>query len=77
VEGWFEFRRTGYPKLMPTGANLSNGVIAENGFARRLPYPINELTNNAENYRKAVSEHLGGADNMATRVWWDCNPNTK
>jgi hypothetical protein len=52
-------------------------VIAENGFARRLPYPINELTNNAENYRKAVSEHLGGADNMATRVWWDCNPNTK
>ena len=77
VEGWFEFRRTGYPKLMPAGANLSNGVIAEDGFARRLPYPINELTNNTENYRKAVSEHLGGADNMATRVWWDCNPKTE
>lgn len=77
VEGWFEFRRTGYPKLMPAGANLSNGVIAEDGFARRLPFPINELTNNTENYRKAVSEHLGGADNMATRVWWDCNPKTE
>lgn len=77
VEGWFEFRRTGYPQLLPAGANLSNGIIAEDGFARRLPYPINELTNNTANYQKAVSELLGGKDNMATRVWWDCNPRTE
>lgn len=77
IEGWFEFRRTGYPALLTTGANLSSGVIAEEGFARRLPYPINELTNNSANYREAVSDLLGGPDNMATRVWWDCNPRTK
>ena len=77
IEGWFEFRRTGYPALFTTGANLSSGVIAEDGFARRLPYPINELTNNSANYREAVSNLLGGPDNMATRVWWDCNPRTK
>ena len=77
IEGWFEFRRTGYPALLATGANLSNGVIAEDGFARRLPYPVNELTNNTANYRAAVSDLLKGADNMATRVWWDCNPRTK
>ena len=77
IEGWFEFRRTGYPQLLTTGANLSSGVIAEDGFARRLNYPINELTNNAANYRQAVSELLKGADKMATRVWWDCNPRTE
>lgn len=76
IEGWFEFRRTGYPQLLATGANLSNGVIAEDGFARRLQYPINELTNNTANYREAVNDLLKGADNMATRVWWDCNPRT-
>lgn len=77
VEAWSEFRRTGYPKLFTSASNQSGGVIASNGFARRLPYPITEKTNNTENYRKALSESLKGADNMATRVWWDCNPNTK
>ncbi len=77
VEAWAEFRRTGYPQLLAAGANLSGGVIAEDGFARRLKYPVNELTGNAENYNAALSDLLKGADNMATRVWWDCNPRTK
>lgn len=43
--------------------------------ARRMPYPAEERTTNAENYQTAVSTLLQGADNMATRMWWDCNPN--
>ena len=77
VEGWSEFRRTGYPRLLTAGVNLSGGVIAEDGYARRLKYPVSEMTNNRDNYKTAVSTLLGGADNMATRTWWDCNPNTK
>ena len=77
VEAWAEFRRTGYPRLLTAGVNLSGGVIAEDGYARRLNYPVNERTSNGDNYKTAVSTLLGGADNMATRLWWDCNPNTK
>lgn len=77
VEGWSEFRRTGYPRLLTAGVNLSGGTIADDGYARRLKYPVNELTNNSDHYKTAVSSQLKGADNMATRTWWDCNPRTK
>ncbi len=77
VEGWSEFRRTGYPRLLTAGVNLSGGTIAEDAYARRLKYPVNELTNNSDHYKTAVSSQLKGADNMATRTWWDCNPRTK
>lgn len=76
VEAWAEFRRTGYPKLMNAPFNQSHGVISSTGFARRMEYPLDEFTNNPIYYQQAVSELLKGADNMATRVWWDCNPNT-
>ncbi len=76
VEGWAEFRRTGYPRLLAAGANLSGGTIADGTYARRLPYPLEEKTSNSENYNEALSTLLKGPDNMATRLWWDCNPNT-
>ncbi len=74
VEAWAEFRRTGYPRLFTAGVNLSGGVIAEDGYARRSKYPVSELTSNSENYSYAVTNFLKGSDNMATRTWWDCNP---
>lgn len=77
VEAWAEFRRTGYPQLFVAGENLSGGTIASDGYARRLKYPVNELTNNSDHYRTALSALLKGADNMATRTWWDCNPRIK
>ena len=40
----------------------------------RVPYPQNEFTDNAVNYAEAL-KLLGGPDNMATRLWWDCKPN--
>ena len=71
-EAWCEFRRTGYPRLMPATNNRSGGIIPEGGFARRMPYPDEEYRENADHVNAAVNELLGGPDNMATRLWWDC-----
>ena len=77
-EAWVDYRRTGYPHLIPAtdAGNKSGGVVNSKSGARRMPYPQAEFTNNAQNIQYAVAEYLGGPDNMATRVWWDCNPAT-
>ncbi len=79
-EAWADFRRTGYPHLIPAMesavGNNNQGISNLQLGARRMPYPADEVTNNPENYAKAV-EMLGGRDNMATRIWWDCNPDVK
>lgn len=69
LEAWAEYRRTGYPHLMPVVVNNSGGVVDSQRGARRLAYPQEERTNNADNYAAAL-QFLGGADNMATDVWW-------
>ena len=74
-EAWADYRRTGFPRLLPATANKSSVVDSKLG-ARRMPYPTEERTSNAENYAKAVAL-LGGSDNMATRIWSDCNPDVK
>lgn len=76
-EGWDDIRRTGYPKLFPTANNHSSGLIPDDGVAHRLPYPTNEKITNSENYAAAVALLNGNGDNMASRFWWDCNPNVK
>lgn len=72
-EAWAEYRRTGYPKLMPVVTNNSKSqhVNSAKG-ARRLAYPQEEYTGNTKNVQDAVSTMLGGPDNMATNIWWDC-----
>jgi hypothetical protein len=42
-----------------------------------MPYPADEYTTNNVNVNNAVSSLLKGTDNMATRMWWDCNPAIK
>lgn len=73
VEAWSEFRRTGYPKLMEVPYNLSNGLIGNEEFAKRLPYPEKEYLENKKNLQVAL-DALNGPDNLATKVWWDCKP---
>lgn len=68
-EAWSEYRRTGYPKLMPVVVNNSGGIVDSRRGARRLFYPQEERTNNPANYNAALTL-LGGPDNMATDVWW-------
>ena len=71
AEAWAEFRRTGYPKLLPIEENYSSGEIDSNIRIRRLSFPQNEKTgSNKEEVLKAVSL-LKGKDSPGTRLWWD------
>lgn len=74
-ESWADWRRTGYPHLIPAEEFGSTwGVSDAATGARRMPYPAKEKTSNAANYSDAVSNLLKGEDNMATRLWFDCKP---
>ena len=71
-EAWADYRRTGYPHLIPVVINKSGGIVDSNKGARRMPFPIDEFVSNRENVEYAVANYLNGPDNMATRLWWDC-----
>lgn len=73
VEGWSEYRRTGYPKLIPVVKNSSNGTVDTNLQVRRLPFPESEKTNNATGVASGI-EALGGPDTGGTKLWWDKRP---
>ncbi len=75
-EAWSDYRRTGYPHLMPStdAGNKSGGLVSSEFGARRMKYPQAEYTNNGENINAAVAGYLNGPDRMSTRLWWDCNP---
>lgn len=77
MESWSEYRRTGYPKLMPMAANASSGIVDDTEGARRMPYPTDEYRENKESVEAAVStltqeSKTKKGDSMATHVWWDC-----
>jgi len=68
LQGWFEWRRTGYPTLSgPQGTVL--GDCGNRIMPSRRPYPTDEQVLNEANYNAAVTSQ--GADNLSTRVWWD------
>ena len=75
-EAWSEFRRTGYPKVLPVVVNKSSGAIASDVQIRRLNYPDTEYSTNGAAVEDAVnillSESSGGTgDNGGTKLWWD------
>ena len=70
VEAWSEFRRTGYPHLIPVVENKSGGAINSDQMIRRLWYPPIEYTENLSNINSAIGM-LGGPDNGGTKLWWD------
>ena len=81
TEAWSEYRRTGYPRLLPAVQNLGSDNVDLNRHARRLTYPVEEYSSNSANLSEAVgilnSESVdGNGDSMATRVWWDCKDYT-
>jgi hypothetical protein len=65
-ETFANWRRSGFPALTPVtyASQYITGAIP-----RRMPYPITLPQTNGANYSAAVSRQ--GADNFATRVWWD------
>lgn len=76
-EAWADYRRTGYPHLIPATAagNKSGGKVDSEKGARRMPYPSDEYVSNKQNIEEAVSKYLNGIDEMGTSIWWDCKPN--
>lgn len=63
IEAWSDYRRTGYPNLIPGPTNVNDGKIPA-----RLPYPLSEQSLNQNNYREA-SQRIGG-DDMNSKMWW-------
>lgn len=63
-EGWFNYRRTGFPVLKPSVNNLNNDMVPV-----RYRYPDTEKAVNPNNYNAAVSR-IGG-DTYNIKVWWD------
>lgn len=72
-ESWADYRRTGYPFLIPVAYSGSAEVDINRG-PQRLPYPAEEYTDNLANVQKAVADYLKGPDNWATKLWWACKP---
>lgn len=73
-EAWSEYRRTGYPRIFTATFIRTDAEVDPRTGPTRIPYSNKEYTDNGENIKKAV-ELLGGADNGATRLWWDKKPN--
>ena len=67
-EAWANFRRSGYPALAPNTYPSADPAVT-GGFVHRLVYPVREKSVNTTNYNEAVARM--GADNLATRVFWD------
>lgn len=61
---WFEYRRTGFPKLPTTPYMIHDGVMP-----KRFMYHSDVRQFNPENY-KIAADRIGG-DNVMTRVWWE------
>jgi hypothetical protein len=69
-EAYANYRRTGYPELVPFTVvdwytSGTGGVMP-----RRFFYPESEAVQNPSNYGEAITR-LGGADDWLKRVWWD------
>ena len=78
-EAWSEFRRTGYPRILPVLVNNSGGKISTSKQIRRLNYPSTEYSTNAEAVATAthtlnIESSNPTGDNGGTSVWWDKNP---
>lgn len=65
-QGWYEWRRTGFPDLKPTpyATNSSKQIPV------RYAYPATEPNLNGAAYQAAVGRLTGG-DTQDAKVWWD------
>ncbi|KQB39765.1 SusD/RagB family nutrient-binding outer membrane lipoprotein [Flavobacterium aquidurense] len=69
IEAYSNWRRTGFPKLVPiTNPDSETGGITPT----RLYYPNDEMQKNEKNYLEALSR-MGGKNDWLNKVWWDAN----
>ncbi|MFD2512768.1 SusD/RagB family nutrient-binding outer membrane lipoprotein [Pontibacter locisalis] len=65
-DSWAEWRRTGYPNLIPATDFQNAGMIPT-----RYLYPIEEANLNATNYQAGLSGLTPSKDTNTAHVWWD------
>lgn len=66
-EAYFNYRRTGIPAFHSGPGTGNNGIIPV-----RWLYPLSETTNNADNYKAALTNQFGSAvDNVNNKIWID------
>lgn len=64
-EGWYDYRRTGFPTFITPGPdNVNSDVVPV-----RFLYPDSEQTLNKENYDQVVSDIGGNTINI--KAWWE------
>lgn len=69
IEAYSNWRRTGFPKLIPiTNPDSETGGVTPT----RLYYPNDEMQKNETNYLEALSR-MGGKNDWLNKVWWDKN----
>jgi hypothetical protein len=64
MEGYFNWRRTGFPKF-ETGVGNGNS----NRIAVRWQYPFSERNTNAANYKAAIDAQFAGKDDINDVIW--------
>jgi hypothetical protein len=62
-QGWHEWKRTGFPNLVPSIVNFNGNRIPV-----RSIYPTAQQTTNRVNYEAAVARQ--GVDDINTKLWW-------
>ncbi|WP_271406538.1 SusD/RagB family nutrient-binding outer membrane lipoprotein [Tenacibaculum soleae] len=78
LEGWTEYRRSGYPNTLDVPGDVYNGVTFTtlitdlNTIPNRVNYPANEQLLNKEN-RDAARDLLSDGDTMISKIFWDVN----
>ena len=69
-EAWAEFKRTGYPELMPVYKSDNPDINPAAGqFVKKLRYPDAERRDNPHATESTLNG--GKGDGMNVRVWWD------
>lgn len=71
TEAWTEMRRTGYPKLFPVlNPDDGDGSLEDGDIIRRIPWVPTDPVAMGMVEASGIPA-LGGADEQATRLWWD------
>ncbi len=69
LEGWCDYRRTGYPEMTILDGTYNNHILPY-----RLQYPNRTKTTNDANYQALLARlgqmYYDGTDDMLTPIWW-------
>lgn len=69
LNGWADYRRTGYPRIFPATKSANPDCTPARG-QRRLRFPDSEYNTNKEHVEAAVKMLSNGKDSNGTDLWW-------